>query len=130
MVTVQSSGSGIAFRTIEPKRFRQIAGIPGVLTHIDRKTDLTEDTISPEEYRELRVLDEFLTHHIQTDGLRNVQCMLLWSEWVRAFQRTTHKFPKVILEKQFREVITSHLGIDIAHDDYRGAVYPGIRFVP
>ena len=130
MVTVQNSGTGIAFRTLEPKRFHQMAGIPGITTRHGKKAGLRKDMVTPEESNEFRILDDFLAHHIQTDGLRDVQCMLLWSEWVRGFQKKTHQFPKVILENEFCRIVTHQLGIGIIHDSIRGAVYPGIRFVP
>ena len=130
MVTVQSSGTGIAFRTPRPEQLRKVADITGIRERFEVVAGLTENNITPEEYRELAVLEEFLTTHIQTDGLRDVQCMLLWSEWVRDFRKQTHRFPNVILEKEFRKVITNQLGVNIIHDTMRGAVYPGIRFIP
>jgi glutamate dehydrogenase/leucine dehydrogenase len=56
--------------------------------------------------------------------------MLLWTEWVRLFQRTTRRFPRVILENELRAIITRMMAVDIAHDTMRGPVYCGLRFVP
>jgi hypothetical protein len=86
--------------------------------------------ISPEELSELKLFYEFLTGHIQPNGECTVQCMLLWNEWVRTFRRRAHTFPKLILEKEFRAVVKDMFGIEIAEDGFRGAVYPGIRFMP
>jgi hypothetical protein len=130
MATTYSPGTGIEFRIVQPKSFHPIPGTPGMLTRFEEEGGLTEDNITPEEYREFVVLKDFLTHHIKTDGFHDVQCMLLWSEWVRVFQRQTHRFPEVVLEKEFRNVIINQMGVDITHDSMRGAVYYGIRFVP
>jgi hypothetical protein len=86
--------------------------------------------ISPEEFDELRVFDEFLARHVQPNRICDVQCMLLWNEWVLTFRRHIRGFPNLILEKEFRGVITDKFGVEIANDGFRGAVYPGIRFVP
>lgn len=86
--------------------------------------------ISTEEMHELEICNEFLLHHVLQNKICSVQCMLLWNEWVRTFLRQTHGFPKIILEEEFRCVVEEHLGAGIANEDYRGAVYTGIKFVP
>lgn len=86
--------------------------------------------ITLEELNELRVFDEFLTHHVHQIRICDVQCMLLWNEWVRTLRRQSNGFPKLILEKEFRSVITDRFGIAVAKDGSRGDVYPGLRFVP
>jgi len=86
--------------------------------------------IDQEELQELRVFDEFLAYHVQPNGICDVQCMLLWNEWVRAFLRQTRAFPKLILEEEFRSVITDKFGVDVADAGFRGSIYNGIRFVP
>lgn len=86
--------------------------------------------VSPEESEELRRFDEFLSLHVQPNMIRDVQCKLLWNEWVRSFRRQTHRFPNLILEKEFNTVVTDRFGVGIADDGFRGAVYPGIRYVP
>lgn len=130
MATAQSPGTGIAFGIAQPRRLRKIARTHAVLTRYAEQNRLLKTDIPHDNYRELMLLDEFLTNHIQQDGLCNVQCMLLWTEWVRIFLRHTHRFPVMILEDELRQAITNHLGIEIADDDTRGPVYPGIRFVP
>lgn len=130
MTPVQSSGAGNATSTAQPKRFLQVASAPSVLTRFEEKATLTENALTMEEYREIILLEEFLTTHVRPDALHDVQCMLLWSEWVRIFQRQTHRFPKVVLETEFREVVTNQLGINISRDELRGPVYPGLRFMP
>jgi len=91
---------------------------------------LTVNDVSEDEIRELKVFEDFLAHHVQTNMICDVQCMLLWSEWVRSFRNQIKGFPKLILEKEFRTVIMDKYGVGIAEDGFRGAVYPGIRFVP
>ena len=86
--------------------------------------------ITHEEFSELRVFYEFLAHHVQPSRTCDVQCMRLWSEWVRTFQRLTNGFPNQILEQEFRSAITDIFGVAIAEDGFRGIVYPGLRFVP
>jgi hypothetical protein len=96
----------------------------------DGQFSLTGIRTSPDEGTELRIFDEFLARHVQPDGICDVQCMLLWSEWVRSFRRLTARFPGLIGEEEFRSVITDRFGLEIASDGFRGKVYPGIRFVP
>jgi len=86
--------------------------------------------LNPREAEELRIFHDFLVNHIQANGICDVQCMLLWSEWVRVFRRQLTGFPDLIREKEFRTVITERFGVGISEDGFRGAVYPGIRFVP
>jgi hypothetical protein len=86
--------------------------------------------LSPEEFRELSIFNEFLGNHVWESGIRSVQCMLVWNEWVRTFRRQTHEFPKLILEKEFRSVLTEKSGAGVAEEGHRGAVFAGIRYVP
>ncbi|MCK9593424.1 MAG: hypothetical protein M0Q91_15570 [Methanoregula sp.] len=86
--------------------------------------------ISAEDSSELGVFYEFLSHHVQPSRTCDVQCMRLWSEWVRTFQRRTNGFPEQVLEKEFRSAITDLFGVAVAEDGFRGTVYPGLRFVP
>lgn len=129
MTTVHTSGTQFPTGIAGPRPFRRITRSPGRLMR-DAGGEGLSLNATPEEVRELVVLEEFLTSHIQKDGLRTVQCMLLWSEWVRTYNRETKKFPAVILEKEFRRAVTTRLGLDITDDETRGTVYPGIRFVP
>jgi len=86
--------------------------------------------ISGEESSELGVFYEFLAHHVQPSRTCDVQCMRLWSEWVRTFQRRTNGFPQQVLEKEFHSAITDLFRVAVAEDGFRGKVYPGLRFVP
>jgi hypothetical protein len=91
---------------------------------------LTGITLGSDEANELRVFDEFLERHVQPNRVCDVQCMLLWSEWVRTFRRHTRGFPSLIRENEFRSVIMEMFGVGISNDTIRGSVYPGLRFVP
>ena len=146
MSATQSTGTSIAFRTLRPQEFHQTASrpihevyIPPVFTNktnvdllnrFGEQFQLTGIDISHEESRELRVFDKFLARHVQPNMICDVQCMLLWNEWVRTYRREVHGFPTLILEKEFRNVITDKFGTGIAYDDCRGAVFPGVKFVP
>jgi hypothetical protein len=101
-----------------------------MLNRFGEQFQLTGMDINQEEIHELRVFDEFLARHVQPNGIYDVQCMLLWSEWVRTFRSQIHGFPKLIREKEFRSVIMDKFGVAIVENGFRGAVYPGIRFVP
>jgi hypothetical protein len=101
-----------------------------VPARFDEQLRLTGIDVSTDEIHELQVLDDFLAHHVQRNSLYNVQCMLLWSEWVRTFRRRIQGFPKLIREKEFQSIIAEMFAVAIAHDEIRGAVFPGIRFIP
>jgi hypothetical protein len=147
MSATQSQGSSIAFRTPQPKQIYQTRSRPvsagnslssavrdttnrEMLNQFGEQFQLTGIDINKEEIHELRVLDEFLARHVQPNGIYDVQCMLLWSEWVRTFRSQMQGFPKLIRENEFRSVITEKFGLAIAENGFRGAVYPGLRFVP
>ena len=101
-----------------------------MLNRFGEQFQVTGIDINQEEVHELRVLDEFLARHVQPNVIYDVQCMLLWSEWVRTFRSQIRGFPQLIRENEFRSVITEKFGLAIAENGFRGAVYPGIRFVP
>jgi hypothetical protein len=86
--------------------------------------------VSPEELGELKTFREFLVRHIKPSAIRDVQCMLLWAEWVRFYKRQTKKVPDLILEKEFRDLILNKFGCAIAEDQVRGFVYPGVKYIP
>jgi hypothetical protein len=86
--------------------------------------------VTPEELSEIRIFDEFLSSHVQPNGICDVQCMLLWSEWVRTFRRTTHRFPQLILENEFPRLVTDMYGTRIAEEGFRGNVFQGIKYIP
>ena len=125
MSTTNSPGISTAFST--SRQFHQLPGMP------DQPGDaawLAGIDLSPDEFSELGAFDEFLVRHVQLNRICDVQCRLLWNEWVRTFRRETHGFPNLILEKEFSTVVMDRFGVGIADDGFRGAVYPGLRYVP
>jgi hypothetical protein len=147
MSATQSQGSCIEFGIPRSKQIHTTLGRPvsagnslspavmdtanrEMLDRFGEQFTVTGIDIKEEEIHELRVLDEFLARHVQPNGIYDVQCMLLWSEWVRAFRSQIHGFPKLIREHEFRSVISEKFGLAITENGSRGAVYPGIRFVP
>ena len=147
MSTMQRPGACIALRKPRPVKSHRTTGrpgsagngpsaafmgttCPGMLDRFCEQFRLTGTETSLEEVLELRTFDEFLARHVQPNGIYDVQCMLLWSEWVRSFRHLTSGFPKLIGEKEFSSVITDKFGLEIASNGFRGEVYPGIRFVP
>jgi hypothetical protein len=146
MSSTQTTGTGTAFRILRPGEFP----VPGILKSggdplnptptdvpeakgTERFSDLFRMSginLSPEESRELRIFDEFLNRHVQPNENCDVQCMLLWSEWVRVFRRNVSGFPDLIREHEFRSAITGTFGVGIATDRWRGSVYAGVRYVP
>ena len=147
MSATQSQGISIAFRTPQTVQFHKTVISPvnseenmstafmestdrEVLTRFGEQIRQSRISISPEEFQELRILDEFMTCHVQHNKVYDVQCMYLWNEWVREFRSRSRRFPKLILEKEFRKVITDVFGVAIIRDGSRGSVYPGLRFVP
>jgi len=144
MSETQSQGISIAFRTPQPDQFPGVVSSTGdslsmalkkkakgeMLNLSGEQFRMSGIDISPEEFRELAIFDEFLAYHVQPNKVCDVQCMYLWNEWVRNFRRRSRGFPKLILEKEFRSVITDKFGIAIVTDGNRGAVYPGLKFIP
>ena len=131
--TIKNSEDGIAFRTPGPSQFYPVftdTAVSGMTEQIGENFRSNRIEISIEEGLELAMFEEFLARHVQPNKIFSVQCMLLWSEWVRNFRRMSHRFPNLIHEKEFCSVIMDKFGVEIAYEDYRGAVYPGIRFVP
>jgi hypothetical protein len=146
MSTTKSSGN-ITFRTPAFEQFHQTAGstwgaedrlLPGftdksgsgMQDRFGEKFRLSGIDISLEEFHELEIFDDFLVRHVQVNRICDVQCMLLWSEWIRNFRRRSSGFPNLIREKEFRRVITDKYGVEIANNNFRGAIYQGIKFVP
>ena len=93
------------------------------------ETDLGVDA-TPEELGELKTFQEFLSRHIQPNAICDVQCMLLWAEWVRFYKKQTRKVPDLILEKEFRELILHQFDLTVGDDGFRGYIYPGIKYIP
>jgi len=128
--------------TLQPRQFLRTAEIPAggragrapaftgmPDTFIDRLR-MTGIDLSPGEETELEIFEKFLGGHIQQIGNQDVQCMLLWSEWVRMYRRQESGFPSLIREKEFRNAVTSTFGAGIATDELRGEVFTGVRFIP
>jgi hypothetical protein len=86
--------------------------------------------VSSEELDELKTFREFLSRHVKPNAICDVQCMLLWAEWVRFYKKQTRKIPDLILEKEFRNLITNHFDLPVTEDGFRGYIYPGIKYVP
>src|SRR5208337_4212984 len=146
MTVTKTSGACIAFRPPVPKQTPLATGRSGtagnrispafldkasrdMLTRFGEQFQVAGIGYSPDGSNELKVFDEFLANHVRPNRICSVQCMLLWSEWVRMFRRRISGFPKLIGEEEFRNVITDAFGVEIANDGYRGRVYPGIKFV-
>jgi hypothetical protein len=141
MSTTESSDTCITFRVSRPEQCIDTAAGPGssgdcvsrdhgTLDSFGQQARLTGITIGSDEADEFRVFDEFLARHVQPNRICDVQCMLLWSEWVRTFRRQTRAFPSLIRENEFRSVIMEMFGVGISNDTIRGSVYPGLKFVP
>jgi len=78
---------------------------------------------------ELSSFQEFVARHVRQDPERNVQCMLLWTEWVRYYVKETRNFPQQVMEKRFFEMVAETYDVPVAFEDRRGPVYMGLRFV-
>ena len=141
MSTTKSSGTSIAIMTPALGQFHQTAGSPwstgdrlppastdkasaGMRDQFSEKFRLSGVNVSREECHELVIFDDFLKRHVQANRICDVQCMLLWSEWIRTFRRRSSGFPNIIREKEFSSIITDKFGVEIANDGFRGAVYP------
>ena len=79
---------------------------------------------------EVDAFREFILGHVKRNSIRSVQCMLLWSEWVRFCRKKLQDNPRVILENRFRDLMTVKFGLRITAEDIRGPVYEGIKFIP
>jgi len=85
--------------------------------------------VSPAELIEFRNFHTFISSHVQPTNMCDTPCMLLWAEWVRFCLKETRTFPRLILEKEFRDLVVNQLGFTVLEDEARGKVYPGVRFV-
>ncbi len=126
MTTVQSAEQVSDFGTVQPL-FPRMGEMPDRYREIFRMNGID---LSVAEANELILLEEFLSRHVEAGENGDVQCMLLWNEWVRAFKHRTADFPNLIREREFRSVITGKFGTGVASDGWRGAIYPGVRYVP
>jgi hypothetical protein len=94
-----------------------------------KKSQISSLDFSPDELNELYNFHAFISSHVQPSPLCDTPCMLLWAEWVRFCLKETHAFPRLILEKEFRDLVVNQLGFTVMEDEARGQVYPGLRFV-
>lgn len=86
--------------------------------------------VSPGELDELAAFRSFLASHVKRNRIRDVPCMLLWAEWVRYFLKQMRSFPGFIREKEFMDMVVNISGFEVAADEERGKVFPGICFIP
>ena len=86
--------------------------------------------ISPDELDELKTFENFLSLHIKPNAICDVQCMLLWAEWIRFYRKQRRKVPELILEKEFRDLIINQFDLSVGEDGFRGYIYPGIQYMP
>jgi hypothetical protein len=99
---------------------------------LDQATEKSNETgvdVNPAELNEFRNFHAFISSHVQPTNMCDTPCMLLWAEWVRFCLKETHAFPRLILEKEFRDLVVNQLGFTVMEDEARGQVYPGVRFV-
>lgn len=103
--------------------------ISGVPEQLSGKYQDRGIKVSSEELNELRTFHTFISSHVKPNKICDTPCMLLWAEWVRFCLKEMRTFPHVILEKEFRDLVTNQFGFDVSEDEERGQVYPGIQFV-
>lgn len=101
-----------------------------LINEYGEKFRLTGIDVGHEAFQEIKVLDEFLARHVQPTGTHDVQCMLLWSEWIRNFRRQVPGFPKLVYEKEFSSIVSDKFDVEIVRHPLKGEIYPGIRFRP
>ena len=99
------------------------------MDQVIEKSDEIGTDVSPADLNEFRNFHLFISSHVQPTNLCDTPCMLLWAEWVRFCLKETRTFPRLILEKEFRDLVVNQLGFTVLEDEARGQVYPGVRFV-
>jgi hypothetical protein len=141
------AGSGPVVKVRHPEQFHDARAAPlttrsyrpqgftgmensELMTRFYKKFLPVASPAGPEELHEFRVLEQFLGRHVKQSGIHDVQCMLIWIEWIRTFRRRTPGFPKLIRENELRSVITETFATEITSKGFRGDVYSGIQFVP
>jgi len=146
MSTTKTQGAATVFRVPGPNQFFRIGShparagdsiapifavskSPGVVNRFGKKVRLTGMEVCPDDGGELRVLNDFMECHVQKNRICDVQCMLLWNEWIRSFRSRGLGFPERIRENEFRGAVTDTFGVEIANYGSRGPVYSGIKFV-
>jgi hypothetical protein len=100
-----------------------------VLDQAIEKSDEIGIDVSHAELSEFRNFHAFISSHVQPTNMCDTPCMLLWAEWVRFCLKEMRAFPRLILEKEFRDLVVNQLGFTVLEDEARGQVYPGVRFV-
>jgi hypothetical protein len=98
---------------------------------ISLKTINTSCAVKTEFVEETKAAELFLARHVQNDKTCDVQCVLLWTEWVRYHMREKKKrvFPENVRLTEFNEMVHAKFSPALAYDEARGPVYVGIRFV-
>jgi len=125
--------SGTNAIEIEPLSYNQAAAsYPGNLPLNPGKpgNEAPHPPVSEMIPDELDLLHNFIQRHLRPLANADVQCMLLWTEWVRFCVRKTRKFPRLILEQEFNYLVTGLFSTRIALDEHRGRIYPGLRYSP
>lgn len=79
---------------------------------------------------ELDLFHDFTERHLRPLANGDVQCMLIWAEWVRYHLRLTKNFPRLILEAEFSYLITGLFNTKMALDLHRGRIYSGVQYIP
>jgi hypothetical protein len=84
----------------------------------------------PEELRELGVFTTFISSRVKPNAGAGVSCMSLWAEWVRFFLKHVNRFPTLIYEEEFHNLVVNQFECDIAEMENCGRAYSGIEFIP
>ena len=146
MTTTKNSGTSTSNRTKKPDPVLRsparpvragdslaammMGAHPDMMSRFCEKFLPADTEATPEESREFRAMEQFLGRHVKPAGIRDVQCMLLWNEWVRTFTRESFGFPRIFREKAFNEAVTDTFGIAITRNGSQGDVFRGIKFIP
>jgi hypothetical protein len=86
--------------------------------------------LNAKEQGEIFLFSEFLLQHVRRNQIKSVQRMLLWSEWVRFHLKKTNTFPSQIGEKEFDDIMTGKLKINVVSKNFFGPIYDGIQYIP
>ena len=142
----KSMAPGTAFRTRPSPAFtgsltqKSLGGKGGFFTGTDLLSrfehnpftgpdDVPGEDVSVEDISELTAFQEFIDRHVKLSAIGDVQCMLIWAEWVRFHRRQTREFPRLLKEKEFKNLLVNLFDLTVMEDDYRGSIYSGIQFV-
>jgi len=77
------------------------------------------------------IVKKFVARHVKKGKECNVQCMMLWTEWIRFYMRENKRraFPETYQMREFTELIHDKFGPSLTYDNFRGPVFVGIKFV-